>query len=235
MTLLQTEIPEFIKEFTEHCRRSKHWKTYENQELIQTETGFHKIVWLQEPQARFFENSIKHPISVIRDELSYRAVRHDFTAFVSLNALSAEVTLFFEESPSLSNWVALYDLSAATKHPSVCSKTNYTKSEVFQEFEKFLNSFYRIRFNPLYAPTTGSDQFQVYEASPPKTKHGLLPRLLSMLKLLDPKEEKMELNFDDKTRYDPFIDNFKFEGQCRIGACMNCIATNSARTRPITT
>jgi len=234
MTLMETEIPECIKEFTEHCRRSKYWKTYENQELVQTESGFHKIVWMQEPQARFFENSIKYPLSVIRDGISYRTVRNSFTAFVSLEALSVAVQLFFEESPSLSSWVALYDLSGVTKHSSVCSRTNLTKSEVFQEFERFLSSFYGIRFKPFYIPTTRYGQFQVSGAPQPKTKHSLISRLLNLRERRDFKEE-MELKLDDKARDSSFINSFRFERPCPLEACTNCIAANSARIRPLTT
>jgi hypothetical protein len=188
---------------------------------------------MQEPQARFFENSIKYPMSVIGDGISYRTVRNSFTAFVSLEALSAAVMLFFEESPSLSSWVALYDLSGATKHSSVCSRTNLTKSEVFQEFERFLSSFYKIRFEP-FISAVGYDQFQVFAASQPKTKHSFMSRLLNARERLDFKEE-MELKLDDKTPHSPFIDSFKFERQCPTEACTNCIATNAARIRPITT
>jgi hypothetical protein len=44
MTLLETEVSECTKEFTENYRRKEHLGTFENQELVQTESDFHKIV-----------------------------------------------------------------------------------------------------------------------------------------------------------------------------------------------
>jgi hypothetical protein len=49
MTLLETNVSESIKEFTENYQREKHRRTFENPELVQTESDFHKIVLERDP------------------------------------------------------------------------------------------------------------------------------------------------------------------------------------------
>jgi hypothetical protein len=189
---------------------------------------------MRDPEVRVFEDGIKHPTSVILEGTSLRTVRHSFTGFVSLEPLPAAVLLFFEENPNLSSWVALYDLSGVTKHQSMCSKTNITKSDVFQEFERFLSSFYKIRFEHSYSPIAGYGQSRVFGASQLKAKQGLMSKCFNIRGPQAFKEE-MQLKIDDKTRHAPLIDSFGFERQCPEKACTNCIAIISARIRSTTT
>ena len=49
MTLLETNVSESIKEFTENYQREKHRRTFENPELVQTESDFDKIVLERDP------------------------------------------------------------------------------------------------------------------------------------------------------------------------------------------
>jgi hypothetical protein len=44
MTLLENEVSKSIKEFTEDYQREKHRRTFENPELVQTESDFHTTV-----------------------------------------------------------------------------------------------------------------------------------------------------------------------------------------------
>jgi hypothetical protein len=49
MTLLEIKVSEWIKEFTEDYQREKHRRTFENPELVETESGFHTAVLEQDP------------------------------------------------------------------------------------------------------------------------------------------------------------------------------------------
>ena len=48
MTLLENEVSKSIKEFTEDYQREKHRRTFENPELVQTESDFHTAVLEQD-------------------------------------------------------------------------------------------------------------------------------------------------------------------------------------------
>lgn len=49
MTLLESKVSESIKEFTENYQREKHRRTFENPELVQTESNFYEIVLERDP------------------------------------------------------------------------------------------------------------------------------------------------------------------------------------------
>jgi len=49
MTLSETEVYESIKEFTENYQREKHRRTFENPELVQTESDFYEIGLERDP------------------------------------------------------------------------------------------------------------------------------------------------------------------------------------------
>ena len=148
MTLVTISIWDYIDKFKNHCYKSKNWKVYEGEDLIQVKNKFHKFVWIQHVRPFTFESMITNPLCAIREGVSYRTVRISFMAWVLPQPPAAAVLRLFEENPDISKWVALYDLSRISKDLPACSKLNETKSVVFQEFERFLSNCYGIELEP---------------------------------------------------------------------------------------
>jgi len=146
MTLVTVSIFDCIDRFKKHCVKSKSWKVYEGADLIQVKNKFHKFVWIQNLRPLTFESMIRNPLCAVAEGVLYRTKSISFMAFVVPQPPSAEILKFFREEPSIQRWVALYDLSRVFGSEPVCAKLNMTKSPVFNEFERYLDKCYDIKF-----------------------------------------------------------------------------------------
>lgn len=138
------KIWDFIEEFKERCR-TKGWKTYPYDDLIETEKEYHRFLWLHNLHPYTFKKVVMNPQCSIRDDPSFRTVRLTYMAWVLPEALSASIWRMVRENARLLRRVALYDLSCAYNGKSTCLKLNETKSAVLQEFERFLDAEYGIK------------------------------------------------------------------------------------------
>ena len=174
MSLVQIKIWDCIDKFKEYCGKSKGWKVYDCEDLIQVENSFHKFIWVRNLQpATFtsvvmnpscaiqsspnfapfdyidtFKSVVMNPSCAIGEGVSYRMVRISFMAWILPETPSACILRLFEEMPILLRRVALYDLSRVFRGEPTCVKLNETKSVVLQEFEQFLSAYYGIKLDP---------------------------------------------------------------------------------------
>ncbi len=240
MPLIEIRLSGCIERFIEHCQKTKSWNIYKDQNLFHTETGYHKLILVQDPQLGSFKDAIKYPNSFIHDGTSYRNVRNDFTALVSMEPVSAAGLLLFEENKSLSSRLALYDLGSAVKHPSIFSKINLTKSEVFIEFEKFLAEIYQITLPAFTVSLNQENNLQIIESNYLKTEAaitsmGTWPNRLSKIIRTPPFLTQRRQNISSRQiGQDSFFEKHNSSNCIESGCCL-CIATTSAHLRPLLT
>jgi len=139
---------DLIDRFMECCR-SKRWNVYKNEDLIDAENEYHKFIWVHHLHPSTFKRVVLNPLCPIREGASYRIVRVSYTAWILPETPSKSIWQMVKEAPNLSRTVALYDLSWAYREKPMCLKLNETESTVLQEFERFLNAEYGIRFGAL--------------------------------------------------------------------------------------
>lgn len=238
MNLIEIRLSECVERFMDYCSKKSSWKTFNTENLVQTETGFHRFVLVESPQLGNLKDAVKHSRVFIRDEEGYRSVTAKFTAFVSFEPISAGLLLLFEEDPSLSSWLSLYDLGSAVKNSSTFSKINLTNSEVFLEFEKFLREVYRInlstfRFTADLEICPPTNDFSSKPASTLAPKKSFFKRLLDR-HFISIFENSLSKGFTGEIDQGEFLEyrkaDFWFESSCCI-----CIATISARARQLLT
>jgi len=146
--MLFPNIWELVEQFKGFCR-SKGWNAYDYDDVIETEKGYHKFIWVRHPHPNTFKSIVMNPLCSIREGISYRIIGLSSMAWVLPETPSMSLWQVIKEAPSLSRTVAIYDLSRAYKGEPTCLKLNETKSVVLQEFEQFLNGEYGIKLTPL--------------------------------------------------------------------------------------
>jgi hypothetical protein len=238
MKLIEIRLSECLEKFMKQCIKTQSWKTYNEQNLVQTKTGYHKFVIVDRPQLWDFKNAIRNPTTIIHDVYGYRTVKNNFTALISFEPVSAGLLLWFEEDPRLSNQIALYDLGSAIKNPISFSKINQTNSEVFFEFEKFLSEVYQIKLPAFRIFANPINQLQILDSrSTPNgalvPKESLLKRL-SKVRLPSLMSHKISsVSSREMDQNEPFeYQNIYYRPE---NNCCICIATVTARTRSILT
>ncbi len=143
------KVWELIEHFKNRCRL-RGWKACEHEDLIEARGEYHNFLWMHRVHFSTFKNVVMNPQCSIREGITYRTVRASYMAWVLHNSPPQIVGKTIIEEPNLSKRVAIYDLSQAYRGRPLCLKINETDSVVFQEFERFLNTEYRIELRPTY-------------------------------------------------------------------------------------
>ncbi len=238
MNLIEVRLSECVERFIDSCQKKESWKIYKEQNLIRTDSGFHKFILVDSHQLQSFRDAVRQPLTIIRDGEQYRTVKHNYTALISREPISAGILLLFEERPHLSDIMAIYDLGSAIKRPTPFSKINLTRSEVFVEFEKFVAETYKIKF-PAYSVPELQNPPETTELKRPEANETLTPkeplfrrlkkRILFVAPTQPPALDPRKKTIRDSVLPKP-IGNFCVESHCCI-----CIATLFARTKSLLT
>jgi hypothetical protein len=125
------------------------WKTSESEDWVQLEDNYHNFLWARDVHPSSFKRIALDKKCVVKEGTSYRVVEASYTAWLLSQTPSEELVRTICENPALSKSVALYDLSQVTKGKDLCVRLNNTGSQVFQEFEKFLQNELNVRVEPL--------------------------------------------------------------------------------------
>jgi hypothetical protein len=140
---------EILKRFEEWCKR-KGWKTSEEGDWVRVDHEYHDFVWIKNVHLSTFRKVTQDPKCTIRDGFSYRVVNAAYIAWLFQQPPSTSLLQTLTEDPSLSERTALYDLSQLYQGNPVCLKLNATKSEVFEEFERFLSENWGVSVEVAY-------------------------------------------------------------------------------------
>ncbi|MGB8779102.1 MAG: hypothetical protein WCD81_00445 [Candidatus Bathyarchaeia archaeon] len=143
-----SRVWEILGKFKLFCVRFG-WKTSESEDWVEMEDNYHNFLWARNVHPSSFRRIALDRKCVVREGTSYRVVEAAYTAWLFSQTPSEELVRTISENPPLSKSIALYDLSQVTKGKNLCVRLNNTGSQVFQEFEKFLQSELKVRVEPL--------------------------------------------------------------------------------------
>lgn len=138
---------ELIERFKDHCQ-SRGWKTSNREDLVKAGNEYHNFLWIQTIHPSTFEKVALNRRSAIRDGSSYRVVDVSYMAWVCSKSPPETLMQKIAKNPKILKGSAIYDLSQAYSGEPVCLKLNETDSEVFQEFEKFLEEDLGVKLKP---------------------------------------------------------------------------------------
>lgn len=104
-------ISDLIDEFKKCCR-SRGWKAYENDYLIEAENEYHKFFWIHHLHPSTFKKVVANSLCAICEGVSYRTVMLSYIAWVLPVTPSQSIWFYMiKEAPNLSRKVAIYDKS----------------------------------------------------------------------------------------------------------------------------
>jgi hypothetical protein len=147
-TMVISRVSEILAKFKLFCMHLG-WKTSESEDWVEMNDNYHNFLWARDVHPSSFRRIALDKKCVIREGTSYRVVEAAYTAWLFSQTPSEELARTICENPCLSKSIALYDLSQVTKGKDLCVRLNNTDSQVFQEFEKFLQSELNVRVEPL--------------------------------------------------------------------------------------
>jgi len=141
------EAWELIERFKDHCQ-SRGWKTSDREDWVKVGDEYHNFLWIQTIHPSTFEKVTLNRKSAIREGPSYRVVDVSYMAWVCSKKPPEALMQKIAKNPKILKESAIYDLSWAYSGEPICLKINETDSEVFQEFEKFLEEDLRLKLKP---------------------------------------------------------------------------------------
>jgi len=136
---------EILRKFKEFCK-FRGWRTTESEDWIETENKYHSFLLARRVHPSSFKSIVVNRKCVVREGASYRVVEASYIAWLFSEPPPENLVNVFLENPDFSKTVALYDLSPIMKGENACFKLNYTDSPVFQEFERFLENEFDVKF-----------------------------------------------------------------------------------------
>jgi len=139
---------DLIRCFKGECK-AKGWKVSENEDWVKTGNEYHNFLWTRTVRPAAFKKITEEHKCAVKQGVSYQVVDVAYTAWLFSEAPSQELLQTVTENPDLSKRTAIYDLSWAYSEKPICLKLNQTESNVFQEFENFLEKNWKVEFKPL--------------------------------------------------------------------------------------
>jgi hypothetical protein len=143
-----TRIWEILDKFKHLCKRHG-WKTSESEDWVEINKGYHNFLWTKNVHPSSFKRLISNRKCIIQEGLSYRIVEPTCTAWLFSETPPEDLVRSVAENPSFSSKIALYDLSQLLERKKTCVRLNNTGSPVFQEFENFLQTEFKVKLEPL--------------------------------------------------------------------------------------
>jgi len=128
---------DLIERFKDHCQ-SRGWKTSDREDWVKAGDEYHNFLWIQTIHPSTFEKVALNRRSAIREGSSYRVVNVSYMAWLCSKKPPERLMQEIARNPKLLKVNAIYDLSQVYAGEPVCLKMNKTDSEVFEDFEKFL-------------------------------------------------------------------------------------------------
>jgi hypothetical protein len=159
------KIWEIMTEFKNACK-CRGWQTSESEDWVEINGEYHNFLWARDIHPSSFKKIVTNGKCVICEGLSYRVAKASCTAWLFSEKPSEALIKTVVENPSLSNKIAIYDLSPLLAGKNLCVKLNQTESPVFQEFESFLTSEIKVKLKPLPSFSSlevNSDDFKIVQ------------------------------------------------------------------------
>lgn len=138
-------LSELVYDFKRECE-SRGWEASQHEDWIKVGDEYHNFLWTRTVHPTTFKKIAEEHRCAILQGISYRVVDVNYTAWLFSETLPEELMQMMEENPALFRKTAIYDLSCMHAEKSACLKLNKTDSQVFQEFESFLEKTWGIKF-----------------------------------------------------------------------------------------
>jgi hypothetical protein len=143
------KVWDLLSRFKDWCK-SKGWKVSEHEDWIKTNGDYHNFLWIRTIHPSTFKKVAANQKCAIRKGVSYEVVEVSYTAWLSPRAPPKELIQKVANNPELSKRTAIYDLSRAYAGKPICVKANVTESQVFREFEAFLEDRCGVELKPAH-------------------------------------------------------------------------------------
>ena len=114
----------------------KGWTLSRYGDVVKRGGELHDFLWIRVIHPSTFKSIAKHHQCAIQEDNSTRMVKAKYTAWICEKSPFSFIKQILERDPELLERNAIYDLSHASR--GFCEKINKTTSQVFQEFETFL-------------------------------------------------------------------------------------------------
>ena len=144
-----SRIWEILNSFKRFCR-SRGWRISESEDWVKVNDDYHNFLWTRDVNLSSFKRIVTNRKCVVREGLSYRVVDASYTAWLFSKSPSEDLLKIFFEDPDYSKRVAIYDLSPLLTGKNSCSRFNNTGSQVFQEFENFLQNEFNVKVESFF-------------------------------------------------------------------------------------
>ncbi len=149
MNLSFPKVWSLIDEFKEWCRL-RGWETCENEDWVKTDDGeYHNFLWTLTIYPSTFEKIASNHKGAIRRGTSYEVVDISYIAWLFQEKPPEFLMQRVKKNPELLKKIAIFDLSGAYTGEALCRKLNETESNVFKEFEQFLEEEWDVTFKPV--------------------------------------------------------------------------------------
>jgi hypothetical protein len=154
MNLLFPPIWNLIESFKKQCC-SIGWETCESEDWIKTGDGkYHLLLWTKTIHSSTFEKIVNRGKCGISRGNSYEVVEIAYISWLFEKSPPENLFTWIKENPELKRKIAIFDLSGTYTGTNICRRFNQTESNVFKEFEKFLQENWDIDFkSPYEIPT----------------------------------------------------------------------------------
>jgi len=137
LTINIPKVWQILSRFKDFCQ-SKGWKTSRNEDWVMADNEYHNFLWVRKIYPSTFRKVAMNHKCAIREGVSYQVVKTAYTAWLFPEKPPKILMKTVVDDEELLKGTAIYDLSSVYAGKRVCWKLNRTDSEVFREFERFL-------------------------------------------------------------------------------------------------
>lgn len=140
--------------FIEYCTL-KGWRVDWSEDIVKTNNESHKLICIHGFELGTLKDLTKNSLETLFEATTTTSPTY-IAWILSETPMTSIILYLLNETPDLLQKVAFYDLSSAFSLKT-CLKLNKTKSIVFHEFERFLNSQYQLKLFSLNLPTQSGE------------------------------------------------------------------------------
>ncbi len=138
-------LSEVVQSFKRECE-SEGWSVSQYEDWIRVGNEYHNFLWTRTVHPTTFKKIAEEHKCALRLGALYHVVNVHYTAWLFSESPPEEILRVIEENPDLFRGTAIYDMSWINSDTPLCVKLNRTESQVYQEFERFLEKTWKVKF-----------------------------------------------------------------------------------------
>lgn len=142
------EIWKIMEKFKTLCRRHG-WKASDDEDWVAVDGHYHNFLMARWIHPSSFKKIALDRKCIVREGLSYHVFEATYVAWLFSEPPLESLVEMVLENPDLCKSIAIYDLGSVRERRKPYGRLNRTRSQVFHEFEKFLQIEYGAKFKPI--------------------------------------------------------------------------------------